>query len=67
MTIRFLNLKEVIKRTGISRSTIYRLIGNGEFPKQFPVTDRRVVWLEDDIQDWLLKQLEKNNVSIQQG
>jgi prophage regulatory protein len=46
-------LDDVKKLTGFSRSTIYRLIADGSFPKQFKRSERLVAWLESDIQAWL--------------
>lgn len=56
--MRFLRLNEVKKRTGLSRSTIYQLIGKGEFPSQVSLTKRCVGWTEDVIHDWIVKRLE---------
>tara|TARA_R110001599_G_scaffold345679_1_gene570306 strand:- start:6869 stop:7063 length:195 start_codon:yes stop_codon:yes gene_type:complete len=50
---RFLRLKDVIKSTSLSRSTIYRSIDKGEFPQPIRLTKGRVVWLEKDILEWL--------------
>lgn len=54
MTIRILCLKEVIRITGLSRSTIYAEIAKGNFPKQIRLTGkRRVGWLESAIIQWI--------------
>jgi prophage regulatory protein len=55
---RLLRLKEVMKRTGLSRSTIYGLVKEGKFPKQITITERCVGWVEDEIHDFILKRLE---------
>ena len=34
---RFLRIKEVVQRTGMSRGTIYNKIHAGEFPKQIAI------------------------------
>lgn len=60
MYTRLLRIKEVMTRTGLSRSTIYELMSKGEFPKQVVLTERCVGWIEDEIQDWLLKRLEES-------
>jgi len=49
----FLSLKQVQARTTLSRSTIYRKIAEGAFPSQFSITHSRVVWSEDDIENWM--------------
>ena len=62
MNSRLLRLKEVMNRTGLSRSTIYALIPKGEFPKQILITERCVGWDEDQIQNWILIKLERSQL-----
>jgi prophage regulatory protein len=51
--MRFMKLKEVIRVTRLSRATIYRLISSGEFPKQIPLGDKSVAWLESEVYGWM--------------
>lgn len=54
--MRMLRLKEVIHTTGLSRSSIYRMIDDGVFPKSVPLcgrSGRSVAWLDSEINDWL--------------
>ena len=53
MAKRFLKLPEVKQRTGLSRSTIYAKIARGEFPRQIPLGDRAVGFLESTIDEWI--------------
>lgn len=53
MTIELLRRPDVEKKTGLSRSTIYKRIDEGTFPKPIPLGGRLVAWLEADIQDWI--------------
>jgi len=48
-----LNAKEVVKKTGLSRTTIWRLERKGEFPLRVALSDRRVGWKEEEIIKWL--------------
>jgi len=41
---------------GISRSTIYRLMQNGDFPRPIKLGRRAVGWKSEDIDKWLLVQ-----------
>ena len=41
---------------GISRSTIYRLMEDGDFPRPIKLGRRAVGWKSEDIDDWLLGQ-----------
>ena len=48
-----LTIKEVITVTGLGRSTIYRMIPEGEFPKQIKLSRGRVAWRTADIEQWI--------------
>ena len=50
---RLMRLHEVVQLTGVSRSTIYRWMANGEFPKQISLGGKTVAWLESDVDDWI--------------
>ena len=53
MTGRLLKIKEVVTETSLSRPTIYRAIGRGEFPDRIKLSPRRVGWPEADIAAWI--------------
>jgi prophage regulatory protein len=53
-----LRLSDVKKRTGLSRSTIYLRISQGNFPKPISLGGRAVGWLEAEIQEWLQRLIE---------
>ena len=46
-------LKNVIEVTGMSRSTIYRLMDQDKFPKPIKLTQRIIGFLEEDIDQWI--------------
>ncbi len=48
---------QVQQRTGLSRSTLYQYIKDGEFPKSIPLGPRSVGWLESDITDWITERI----------
>ncbi len=54
---RFVRLAEVVQLTGVSRSTIYRWMANGEFPKQVSLGGNTVAWLESDVEDWIHRRI----------
>lgn len=39
--------------TGLSRSTIYKLMDEGEFPRPVRITRKAVAWPESSIAEWL--------------
>ena len=48
-----LRLPDVKKYTGLSRSTIYLRIAQGNFPKQLSLGGRSIGWLQSEIEEWL--------------
>lgn len=52
---RVIRLKEVIHRTGLGRSTIYRWMGEGKFPRAIKLGGHSVAWVEQDIDRWLME------------
>ena len=53
-----LRRKQVEKRTGLSRSTIYLRIQEGTFPRPISLGERAVGWLENEIEAWLEERME---------
>ena len=48
-----LRLKQVLVQTGMSRTSIYRGIRAGTFPKFVPLGARAVGWRQGEIDAWL--------------
>ncbi|ORT49523.1 transcriptional regulator [Vibrio sp. qd031] len=51
--MRFLKLKEVMEKTALSRSAIYRKMNDDEFPKSISLGDRAVAWVESEVELWM--------------
>ncbi|EKO3990200.1 AlpA family transcriptional regulator [Vibrio fluvialis] len=51
--MRFLKLKEVMEKTALSRSAIYRKMSDGEFPQSVSLGDRAVAWVESEVDEWM--------------
>lgn len=51
--ISMLNIKQVCTKCGLSRSTIYRLMDSGDFPKAVKLTAKRIAFRIEDIESWL--------------
>ncbi len=47
------NLRTVLARTGLSRSTLYAYIAEGLFPRQRRLGRRRVAWLASEVLAWI--------------
>ena len=54
---RFLRLPEVKNRVGVGRSTLYRWMEEGRFPRSVQLSQKCVVWREADIDDWIASRL----------
>lgn len=49
---KMLNLKQVLAIVPFSRSTIYREMEEGRFPKAREIAPRRIAWYEEDVATW---------------
>jgi prophage regulatory protein len=47
-----LSAEQVTELLTISRSTLWRLVRSGAFPKAVSITERRVRWFEDEVRRW---------------
>lgn len=54
---KMLRVQEVLKKTGIKRSTIYSMVAAGRFPKPIQLSARMGVWPEDVIDNWLAERI----------
>ena len=55
--MRFLCFQEVLNLVGVTRSTLYRWMDAGTFPKQVLVGGNTVVWVESAVTAWLEDQM----------
>jgi prophage regulatory protein len=51
--LRYIRLKEVCARIGLRPSAIYRLIGEGRFPKQVKLSGRTAAWVESEVETFM--------------
>ena len=56
MQAKILRRKDVEKMVGLSRSTIYKLMNQGSFPKAIRLGPRAVGWRISDIENWINQQ-----------
>lgn len=50
---RIIRLKTVLARTGLSRTTLYRKIGEGTFPQQVKISIHGAGWHESAVNRWI--------------
>jgi prophage regulatory protein len=48
-----LRLGDVLLRVGLSRSTVYRLVADGEFPSPVRLGTRSVAWRSEEVDEWV--------------
>lgn len=60
--MRIIRLKEVSNVTGLARSTIYKYVSEGSFPKPVSLGDRCVGWLESEVQGWIAARIEERDM-----
>lgn len=54
---RMLRLPTVEDRTGLARSSIYRSMAQGDFPRPVRVGRRAVAWVESEVEGWIERKL----------
>ena len=69
---RFIRLPEVLTRTGYGRTSIYRKMEEGSFPRSVklggPLEDpnvfdsRAVAWIEHEVDQWIESMIEGNDL-----
>lgn len=60
--MRIIRLTQVIDSTGLARSTIYKYIAEGTFPKPVSLGDRCVGWVESEVHDWILARIQERDL-----
>lgn len=54
---RILRIREVLYRTGLSRSVFYLHLKNGTFPAPIKIGKRSVGWAEAQVSAWINQQI----------
>ena len=57
--MRLIRLKQVMECTGLARSTVYKFIAEGDFPKPVKLGVRVVAWVEAEVLAWIQHKIEK--------
>ncbi len=59
---RFVRLPEVMRMSGLSKPSVYRLMAEGEFPRPVKIGLRSVAWPKSDIDQWMAERLSDREV-----
>src|SRR5262245_9337783 len=59
----FLRGRAVMTRTGLSRTTIWRLVKAKKFPKPVPITDSGLAigWVESEVDEWIQARIQQRD------
>lgn len=50
--VEFITIKDVVRMTSLSKPVVYRMIRRDEFPRQVPLSPRRVGWVRSEVEAW---------------
>jgi prophage regulatory protein len=50
---RLVRIKEVLQLIGLSKTTLYKMIQEGKFPKSVSIYGSAVGWKQDEVADWI--------------
>ena len=55
MTKNLISIKGVSGKVGLSRGSIYVYMNAGTFPRSIKIGPRRVAWIEQEIDEWIMQ------------
>jgi len=55
--VRLLRLPDVMRITGLRRSSIYDMVRAGTFPQAIPLTKVARAWSEAEVQEWIASRI----------
>ena len=61
MSNRLIHIKDVMDRTGLARSTVYKYINLGQFPQPIKLGTRAVAWVEREVEAWICESIERRD------
>lgn len=62
--MRILRLHDVLGCTGLGRSTVYKYIEEGSFPRPISLGERSVGWVETEVQEWIVARIEERDAQF---
>jgi len=61
---KIIRLPEVMRTTGLARSTIYQKMAENSFPKPISLGVKSVGWLDTDIQHWIQERITQSSAAL---
>lgn len=62
---KLMRLKEVMEMTGLSRSYVYQLMAEEDFPQSVSLGARAVAWVESEVQNWILERIAQRDGGVE--
>jgi prophage regulatory protein len=62
-----IRLSEVKEYTGLGRSSIYKYMNDGAFPKSVSLGDRATAWVSSEITEWVQDKIDQRDGCEQQA
>lgn len=62
--LRLIRRKEVQIKIGMGASSIYAEMAKGRFPKPVFLSEKRVAWVESEVDSWIAERIASRNASI---
>lgn len=59
--MRLIKLAEVMNQTALGRSSVYKYMKEGLFPKPVTQIGKSVAWVESEVQEWILDRIGKRD------
>ena len=56
-----LRINDVLRRTGLSAPTLYRLIRANAFPRQVQIAERCSAWIESEVSAWIRERASRHS------
>lgn len=60
-------LPAVCRQTGLSASTIYRLVKCGTFPRPVQIGDHSTAWVGREVDEWVIARVAARNATAAAG
>lgn len=64
MSMKLIRIKDVMERTGLARSTIYKYISLGQFPHPIKLGTRAVAWVEREVEAWICESIKRRDEKV---
>lgn len=63
-TMRFIRVRETTQKTGLSKSSIYDLMAQGQFPQTVRLGGRSVAFVEGEVDTWMAQRMAARTVAV---